>query len=124
MLAGVELSPEALARLASALNAERRRVAAVGGRWPVELDLLTTIAVRAVRGGRVAVRDGQPPVAPGAGREDELVNLRGAAIALGVSERTLRRLRADGSLPTVAVAGRRFVRRSAIVAFIDQRAGA
>lgn len=121
MIAGVELQPEAAARLAAALNTERRRVLAAGHQWPVELDLLATIAARAVRGGQVAARGGQsgPDLAPPS--EHGLVSLRGTAQLLGVSDRTLRRLRADGSIPTVKVAGRRpMVRRSAIETYIKE----
>jgi excisionase family DNA binding protein len=122
MIAGVELPPDAAARLASALNAERRRVMAAGHRWPLELDLLATIALRSVRSGHVAVRSGQTDAEPVPVSDDDLVSLHGTARMLGVSERTLRRLRSDGSIPTVAIAGRRpMVRRSAIAAYIAER---
>lgn len=122
MIAGVDLSAEASARLAAALNAERRRVLAAGARWPVELDLLTAIAARSARSGQVVVRSGQPAPELDPVTEDGLVSLHGTAQRLGVSERTLRRLRADGSIPTVQIAGRRRgVRRSAIEAYIERQ---
>lgn len=120
MIAAVDLSPTAAARLAAALNAERRRVLQMGGGWPVELDQLAAIAVRPVRSGQLPVTSGQSSPRSCDCAEDDLVSLRGTAQLLGVSERTLRRLRADGSIPTVEVAGRRGTRRSAISAYIKE----
>jgi excisionase family DNA binding protein len=47
-----------------------------------------------------------------------LLDDRESALLLGVSERTVRRLRSDKTLPTIPVGGRRLTRRSDIERYI------
>lgn len=115
------LSASAAGRLAVALSADRRRVLLSGGAWPAELDELLRIAVAiADNGGQLSDSGGQLPRSARPSAHDELQAVTAAARSLGVSTRTLQRLRADGAIATTYVGKRPRIRQSEIDRYLRE----
>ena len=116
----VVLGETLAAHLVRALTQHQRWCRTNAVAWPHALDDL--IGALAASGGprRTAVAPRASDDDSGA-HEAELLTItyRGAAVRLGVSERTVRRLVADRRLPTVVVGGCSRVRVADLGAYVD-----